>query len=270
MSGTCSSTAEGCWSPACSPRARSPSPWPGAPRRRAPRSSSPASAAGCASPSGSPAACRRSPTCSSSTSTTPTSSRRSPPSSSAAGAASTACSTRSPSCPPTRSAGNFLTAPAESAEAAFRTSAFSLKALTAALLPLLERGRDAGVVGLDFDARVAWPAYDWAGVAKAALESVNRYLARDLGPRGVRANLVAAGPLQTVAAGNIEGFDGPRRGVGAPGAAGLGPRRPRARRRRVPVPALAAGAHGHRRDPPRRRRLPRPRRAAGAGVGERA
>ena len=63
-------------------------------------------------------------------------------------------------------------------------------------------------MGLDFDARVAWPAYDWAGVAKAALESVNRYLARDLGPRGVRANLVAAGPLQTVAAGNIEGFEG--------------------------------------------------------------
>jgi enoyl ACP reductase len=104
--------------------------------------------------------------------------------------------------------GRFLTAPAASAEAAFRTSAFSLKGLTAALLPLLERGRDAGVVGLDFDARVAWPAYDWAGVAKAALESVNRYLARDLGPRGVRANLVAAGPLQTVAAGHIEGFEG--------------------------------------------------------------
>ena len=104
--------------------------------------------------------------------------------------------------------GRFLTAPAASAEAAFRTSAFSLKSLAAALLPLLERGRDAGVVGLDFDARVAWPAYDWAGVSKAALESVSRYLARDLGPRGVRSNLVAAGPLQTVAAGNIEGFEG--------------------------------------------------------------
>ena len=68
------------------------------------------------------------------------------------------------------------------------------------MLPLLERGESAGVVGLDFDASVAWPAYDWAGVSKAALESVNRYLARDLGPRGVRSNLVAAGPLQTVAA----------------------------------------------------------------------
>jgi meromycolic acid enoyl-[acyl-carrier-protein] reductase len=105
--------------------------------------------------------------------------------------------------------GNFLTAPSESAVAAFQTSAFSLKALAAALLPLLERAQAPGgaVVGLDFDATVAWPAYDWAGVSKAALESVNRYLARDLGPRGVRSNLVAAGPLTTVAASNIDGFD---------------------------------------------------------------
>ena len=105
--------------------------------------------------------------------------------------------------------GNFLTAPTASALAAFETSAFSLKALAAALLPLLERAEEPGgaVVGLDFDARVAWPAYDWAGVSKAALEAVNRYLARDLGPRGVRSNLVAAGPLSTVAASNIDGFD---------------------------------------------------------------
>jgi enoyl-[acyl-carrier protein] reductase I len=103
--------------------------------------------------------------------------------------------------------GRFLTTPSSSAIAAFETSAFSLKALAAALLPLLERGESAGVVGLDFDASVAWPAYDWAGVSKAALESINRYLARDLGPRGVRSNLVAAGPLRTVAASNIEGFD---------------------------------------------------------------
>jgi meromycolic acid enoyl-[acyl-carrier-protein] reductase len=105
--------------------------------------------------------------------------------------------------------GNFLTAPMESAVAAFQTSAFSLKALAAALLPLLERAEEPGgaVVGLDFDASVAWPAYDWAGVSKAALESVSRYLARDLGPRGVRSNLVAAGPLSTVAASNIDGFD---------------------------------------------------------------
>jgi enoyl ACP reductase len=105
--------------------------------------------------------------------------------------------------------GNFLTAPSDSALAAFQTSAFSLKALSVALLGLLERAEAPGgaIVGLDFDAQVAWPAYDWAGVSKAALEAVNRYLARDLGPRGVRTNLVAAGPLNTVAAGSIEGFD---------------------------------------------------------------
>src|SRR5215211_2219340 len=103
--------------------------------------------------------------------------------------------------------GQFLQTPSASAVAAFETSAFSLKALAAALLPLLERGDSASIVGLDFDASVAWPAYDWAGVSKAALESINRYLARDLGPRGVRSNLVAAGPLQTVAASNIDGFD---------------------------------------------------------------
>ena len=104
--------------------------------------------------------------------------------------------------------GRFLQTPSASALAAFETSAFSFKALAAALLPLLERGESSGVVGLDFDASVAWPAYDWAGVSKAALESINRYLARDLGPRGVRSNLVAAGPLQTVAASNIDGFEG--------------------------------------------------------------
>jgi enoyl ACP reductase len=105
--------------------------------------------------------------------------------------------------------GQFLQTPSASAVAAFETSAFSLKALAAGLLGLLERGQHGGaVVGLDFDARVAWPAYDWAGVSKAALESINRYLARDLGPRGVRSNLVAAGPLQTVAASNIDGFEG--------------------------------------------------------------
>ena len=79
--------------------------------------------------------------------------------------------------------GNFLTAPAESAEMAFRTSAYSFKALAEALSPLM--GDDGGAfVGMDFDASVAWPVYDWMGVAKAALESVSRYLARDLGRRG--------------------------------------------------------------------------------------
>src|ERR1019366_7973899 len=79
--------------------------------------------------------------------------------------------------------GKFMTAPAESAMAAFQTSAFSFKALAAAVAPLMESG--GSVVGLDFDATKAWPIYDWMGVAKAALESVSRYLARDLGPPGI-------------------------------------------------------------------------------------
>jgi enoyl-[acyl-carrier protein] reductase I len=104
--------------------------------------------------------------------------------------------------------GDFLSTPAASAQTAFATSAFSLKALSAALLPLLEAAEFGGsVVGLDFDATVAWPAYDWMGVAKAALESVSRYLARDLGPRGVRVNLIAAGPIETLAASGIPGFE---------------------------------------------------------------
>jgi enoyl-[acyl-carrier protein] reductase I len=101
--------------------------------------------------------------------------------------------------------GKFMTAPAESASAAFQTSAFSLKALAAALQPLMSRG--SSLVGMDFDATVAWPIYDWMGVAKAALESVSRYLARDLGPEGIRVNLVSAGPLGTVAAQGIPGFE---------------------------------------------------------------
>lgn len=102
--------------------------------------------------------------------------------------------------------GRFMTTPAESAAAAFQTSAFSLKALAAACEPLM--GAGSSIVGLDFDASVAWPIYDWMGVAKAALESVSRYLARDLGPRGIRVNLVSAGPLGTVAARGIPGFEG--------------------------------------------------------------
>ena len=103
--------------------------------------------------------------------------------------------------------GSFLDTPAESAQIAFLTSAYSFKALGAAFAPLLERGEHGALVGLDFDAQVAWPAYDWMGVAKAALESVNRYLARDLGPRGIRSNLVSAGPIKTIAAGSIPGFE---------------------------------------------------------------
>ena len=101
--------------------------------------------------------------------------------------------------------GNFLGAPASSAAAAFETSAYSFKALAAALQPLMQGG--GGLVALDFDASVAWPAYDWMGVSKAALEAVGRYLARDLGAAGVRVNLVSAGPLDTPAAGGIPGFE---------------------------------------------------------------
>ena len=101
--------------------------------------------------------------------------------------------------------GKFMTASAESAAQAFVTSAYSLKALAAALAPMMPSG--SSLVGLDFDASVAWPIYDWMGVAKAALESVTRYLARDLGAAGIRVNLVAAGPLGTIAARGIPGFE---------------------------------------------------------------
>jgi meromycolic acid enoyl-[acyl-carrier-protein] reductase len=92
---------------------------------------------------------------------------------------------------------------------AFQISTYSLKALVDAFLPLLSKAGAAGgasVVGLDFDATVAWPVYDWMGVAKAALESLSRYLAKELGPRGIRVNLVAAGPVRTMAAKSIPGF----------------------------------------------------------------
>jgi meromycolic acid enoyl-[acyl-carrier-protein] reductase len=101
--------------------------------------------------------------------------------------------------------GNFMKTPASSALEAFQTSAFSLKALAASLEPLMDDG--GSIVGMDFDAGVAWPIYDWMGVAKAALESVSRYLARDLGPKGIRVNLVSAGPLGTIAARGIPGFE---------------------------------------------------------------
>src|ERR1700748_434897 len=101
--------------------------------------------------------------------------------------------------------GNFLDTPWEDVAKAVQVSTFSLKSLTMAALPLMADG--GSVVGLDFDAAVAWPGYDWMGVAKAGLESCSRYLARDLGPRGVRVNLVAAGPLQTMAARSIPGLE---------------------------------------------------------------
>ena len=103
--------------------------------------------------------------------------------------------------------GNFLNAPEDSVVTAFKTSAVSLRALVVAVQPLLEAADGASVVGLDFDASVAWPVYDWMGVSKAALESVARYLARDLGAKGTRVNLISAGPIETLAAGGISGFE---------------------------------------------------------------
>ncbi len=103
--------------------------------------------------------------------------------------------------------GAFLTTPAESAAIAFTTSAFSYKTLAVGLLPLLKEAGGGSMVALDFDNTKAWPVYDWMGVAKSALQSVTRYLARDLGAYNVRVNAVSAGPLATVAAKSIPGFD---------------------------------------------------------------
>ena len=107
--------------------------------------------------------------------------------------------------PATALGGNFLETPWEDVATAVQVSAYSLKPLAAGLAPLMAPG--SSVVGLDFDATVAWPGYDWMGVAKAAFESCARYLARDLGPKGIRVNLVAAGPIRTTAAKSIPGFN---------------------------------------------------------------
>jgi enoyl-[acyl-carrier protein] reductase I len=105
--------------------------------------------------------------------------------------------------PATALGGVFLDTPWEDVATAVHTSAYSLKSLAVAVRPLMTGG--GSIVGLDFDARQAWPAYDWMGVAKAALESVCRYLARDLGPQGIRVNLVSAGPIRTIAALSLPG-----------------------------------------------------------------
>ena len=99
----------------------------------------------------------------------------------------------------------FLDATWEDVGTAVQVSAYSLKALAVAAAPLMSAG--GAIVGLTFDARYAWPVYDWMGVAKAAFEATNRYCARDLGPKGIRCNLVAAGPIRTTAAKSIPGFE---------------------------------------------------------------
>jgi meromycolic acid enoyl-[acyl-carrier-protein] reductase len=104
--------------------------------------------------------------------------------------------------------GGFLDAPWEDVATAVHVSTYSYAALGSGFADLLAAGEHASIVGLDFDAQIAWPGYDWMGVAKAGLESANRYLARELGPRGIRVNLVAAGPLNTMAARSIDGFRG--------------------------------------------------------------
>ncbi|MAS54558.1 MAG: enoyl-[acyl-carrier-protein] reductase FabI [Pimelobacter sp.] len=107
--------------------------------------------------------------------------------------------------PETLLGGKFLTGPWDDFAQAVQVSAYSLKSLSMAARPLM--GEGGSIVGLTFDASVSWPVYDWMGVAKAALESCSRYLARDLGPEGIRVNLVAAGPLKTLAAKAIPGFE---------------------------------------------------------------
>lgn len=101
--------------------------------------------------------------------------------------------------------GNFLAAQWPDVATALEVSAFSLKSLAVAAKPLMSSG--GSIVGLTFDASFAWPVYDWMGVAKAAFESTSRYLARDLGPEGIRVNLVSAGPIRTTAAKSIPGFE---------------------------------------------------------------
>jgi enoyl ACP reductase len=100
--------------------------------------------------------------------------------------------------------GNFLNTEWPDVATAVQISAYSMKSLTLACRPLMVNG--GSVVGLDFDAQVAWPLYDWMGIAKAALESTSRYLAKYLGKENIRVNLVAAGPISTVAAKSIPGF----------------------------------------------------------------
>ena len=106
--------------------------------------------------------------------------------------------------PPVCLGGTFMDATWDDVGVALNISAYSFKGLADVVAPLMPDG--GSLVGLDFDATVAWPAYDWMGVAKAALESTSRYLARYLGPQGIRVNLVAAGPIKTVAARSIPGF----------------------------------------------------------------
>jgi enoyl-[acyl-carrier protein] reductase I len=103
--------------------------------------------------------------------------------------------------------GRFLDTPWEDVATGFQTSAYSLKALAEGMLEPMKAAGTSSLVSLTFDGRYAWPIYDWMGVAKAGLEAITRYLARDLGPHGIRVNTVSAGPIRTMAGKNIPGFD---------------------------------------------------------------
>ncbi len=159
--------------------------------------------------------------------------------------------------PATALGGDFLACPWEDVATTVHTSAYSLKSLAVACLPLM--GRGGSIVGLDFDARQAWPAYDWMGVAKAALESVTRYLARELGPKGIRVNLVAAGPGEDDGGTVHPGLRRPGERVDQAGPVGMGHHRPDPGGQGGLCAAVGL-VPGHQRvDGDGRRRLPRPR-----------
>ena len=157
--------------------------------------------------------------------------------------------------PETLLGGKFLEGPWPDVAQAVQVSAYSLMSLTNACRPLMTDG--GSVVGLTFDATVAWPAYDWMGVAKAGLESCSRYLARDLGPDGIRVNLVSAGPAEDPRRQGDPGLRGARVDVERPCPARLGREGPGPDRQGRVRPALRLLPRHHRRDRPRRRRLPR-------------
>ena len=196
------------------------------------------------------------------------SSRRSPTSCASAGAASTASCTRSPSRPRTRSAGGSSTRRPRARATAFQTSAYSYKALAAALEDLYpEEG--AAIVGMDFDAQVAWPVYDWMGVAKAALEARQPLPgARPRPARRAREPRVR-GPAGHARRARHPRLQRPRRRHGSARRRWAGTPRTRARGRRGSVPAQRPRARDHRRGPARRRRLPRDGHGAGGGAGRR-
>ncbi len=150
---------------------------------------------------------------------------------------------------------NFMEAGWDDVSTAVQVSAYSLASLTKAALPLMSEG--GSVVGLTFDARFAWPVYDWMGVAKAAFESTNRYLARDLGPKGIRCNIVAAGPDPHDRGEVDPRLRALRGGVGEPRPARLGRQRRGARRPGLLCPAVRLVPGDDGRDGARRRWLPR-------------